>query len=353
MAKLDYHNRSIKGTSYSRRLTLHSCPRKFELSAKYNLVGRTNNVTFAFGHGVGAGIQYALAGYSYNKTMLEAILAYDYDYTDAGSPSEQRAKKNAWSAIQAVSLFWKQYDAGLYTFLDGWEVAEFKDPKTGKLIPAVELTYVLEIAQGFTDEGHIDLVLYHPVNNRYMVVEVKTTGAKVVNEATYKYSDQALGYGIVLDAIASDSGATASFDVLYLVWKSVGKELIPMPFSKTVNDRARWFQQLVVDITQIQDYIESDFFPHRGENCFEYFKPCQFFNTTCKLSKETLERLSAQNDLNDVDGQDFADMLEPMFRFTIEQLLERQDEIVAEVAAGKKVAIGLESIDMLINTTQL
>lgn len=353
MAKLDYYNRSLKGTSYSRRLTLHSCPRKFELSARYNLVGRTNSVTFAFGHSVGAGIQFALSGYSYNKAMMEAILAYDHDYDDPGSDSEIRAKKSPWSALQASSLFWKQYNAGLYTFLEGWEIAKFKHPKTGEMVDAVELTYVLDITDEYSDEGHIDLVLYHPVKNRYMIVEIKTTGARTVHEASYKYSDQPLGYGIILDAIANDQGATASFDVLYLVWKSLDRELVAMPFTKTVNDRARWFQQLVCDVSDIESYIEADFFPHRGESCFNYFRPCQFFDTTCKMSKESLERLSAQNDAEQVDGQDFAQMEEPMFRFTIEQLLARQDELVVEIEQGKLAAAGVESVDMLLKTTQL
>jgi hypothetical protein len=343
MAKLDYFNRGIKGTSYSRRLTVHSCPRKYELSSKFDLGARTNSITFAFGHAVGAGIQYTLAGYSFNKTLIEVILAFDHDISDLGTVSEQRSKKSIWHAVEAAALFHKQYTAGVHTYLDGWVVPDFEHPTTGEMIPAVELTYVLDLVDGYTDEGHIDLVLYHPVKNRYMVVEIKTTGMRVVEEASYKYSDQALGYGIILDAIAASTGGTSSFDILYLVWKSVSKELIPMPFTKTVNDRARWLQQLLVDMTQIDSYVEQDFFPHRGESCFAYFRPCQFF-AQCKMSNANLERLS--NNVGD-EGNDFAQMEAPMFRFTIQQLLARQEELLVEVREG--TAVGIDSVDMLLD----
>lgn len=351
MAKLDYYNRSIKGTSYSRRLTLHSCPRKFELGAKFNVSSRTNSVTFAYGHAVAMGIQSTIAGASYHEAMIESIIAYDHDILDTGTENERRSKKSVWHVVQNVDLFWKQYNSGVFGYLDGWVVPDFKHPTTGEMIKAIELTYVLEIVDGFTDEGHIDLVLYHPVRKRYMIVEIKTTGAKNVDEASYKYSDQPLGYGIILDAIAAANDETASFDVLYLVYKSTAKQLVPMPFTKTVGDRARWFNQLLVDVQHIQQYEENGFYPHRGESCFSYFRPCEYFGSTCKLSQESLERLSAANTEANLDNQEFAQMMQPMFTFTIEQLLARQDELVNQLQQEIAIEAGIDSVDVLLATT--
>lgn len=69
--KIDYRVRQL---SYSSMLTLHSCPRKFQL---YRL--RTTHraeetakstVTFAFGHIVGEAIQLAIEGYSEQDLSL-------------------------------------------------------------------------------------------------------------------------------------------------------------------------------------------------------------------------------------------------------------------------------------------
>ena len=118
--KLDYYNLSHRGMSYSRSLTLHSCPRKFELDSKYAIKKRRNSVTFAYGHSVGEGIQAVLAGDSVDLALTKTILAYDFDEEDDGNPNEKAAKKSIWWAVIAIELFAKQYDAGIYNFLDGW-----------------------------------------------------------------------------------------------------------------------------------------------------------------------------------------------------------------------------------------
>lgn len=65
----------IRNLSYSSLLTLHSCPREFQL---YKLgadsegliieedeTDSDQSITFAYGHAVGNGVQYALQGDSY------------------------------------------------------------------------------------------------------------------------------------------------------------------------------------------------------------------------------------------------------------------------------------------------
>ncbi len=349
MPKLDYFNRKIRGTSYSRRLSFHACPHKYELSGGYSLLSRTNSVTFAYGHAVAMGIQTTIAGASLNKAILACWLEYDHDLDDKGSANEQAAKKSVHQAVLATELFWHKYNSGSLSYLDGWEVAKFKQAD-GTIKYGIELTYVIDLFDGFTDEGHIDLVLYHPKKNRYMVVEIKTTGGTQVHPAQYKYSDQPLGYGVVLDYIASLQGGTSSFDVLYLVWKSRTKELIALPFTKTVQDRSRWLHELLLDVEQISKYEEEGHFPHRGESCFNYFRPCEFFET-CKFPKEKLRELSDQAESK--GESEFAQMMEPTFRFGIDKLLERQDQLTAELEADGGASAELDSVELLLQSIEV
>ncbi len=349
MPKLDYFNRKIRGTSYSRRLSLHSCPHKYELSGAYSLLSRTNSVTFAYGHAVAMGIQVTIAGATLNQAILATWLEWDYDLEAEGTQSEKAAKKSVHHAVLATELFWHKFNTGSLSYLEGWEVAKFTKPDDTVAV-GIELTYVIDIGDGFTDEGHIDLVLYHPKKNRYMVVEIKTTGGNQVHPAQYKYSDQPLGYGVVLDYIAAQQGGTSSFDVLYLIYKSRTKELIPMPFTKTVKDRSRWLHELLLDVEFIAKCEEEGHFPHRGESCYNYFRPCEFFDT-CKMPAEKLRELSDQEEAKGTS--EFAQMMEPTFHFGIEELLKRQDELTEELEQDGGASANADSVELLLNSIEV
>jgi hypothetical protein len=352
--QLDYYNLGFKGMSYSRNLTLHACPRKFELDAKYAIKKRRNSVTFAYGHAVGEGIQAVLSGESLTNSIVRTVLAYDHDEEDEGTINESAKKKSIWWSVLNVELFYKQYNAGLYTFLDGWEIARFDvvDEVTGETTsrPANELSFVVDCTDGFTYEGHIDLVMFHPVKKKFLVVELKTTGLYVVEEASYKNSAQALGYGIVVDVIARNIKMAASFDVLYLVFKSATQEIVPMLFHKTPAMRAQWLNGIVSDIQFIEQCEDSGYYPHRGESCFNYFRECEYLQTECHMPNSMIERSYGSNPvlkLDDTGAAQFTKMEKPDFFFTIEQLAERQTEIL------RMASTDLVEADLLLDVTTI
>ena len=332
--KLDYYNLSHKGMSYSRSLTLHSCPRKFELDSKYQIKIRRNSVTFAYGHAIGEGIQAVLAGDSVDLALTKTILAYDYNEDDIGNDGEKAAKKSIWWAVLSVELFAKQYQAGLYTFLDGWVVAEFDYTGLDGVVykrKASELSFVVDCTEGYTYEGHIDLVLYNPSTNRYMVLELKTTGMSSVSQASYKNSSQALGYGIVIDKIADSIKASASFDVLYIVYKSRTQEIVPMLFTKTPVMRAQWLTGVIIDIQAVENYEANNYYPHRGESCYSYFRDCEYLAGECHMSTGMLERAYGKVEaleVNDDGSAQFMKMETPDFTFTLSELADRQQQLL-------------------------
>lgn len=349
--KLDYFNLSYRGLSYSRSLTLHSCPRKFELDAKFNIKSNRNSVTFAYGHAVGDGIQSVLSGDSFDVALTRTILAYDFYEDDKGNDNEKAQKKSLWYAIKNVELFYQQYTAELFTFLKGWEVPTFTTDD-GTLRPASEISFVIDCTEGYTYEGHIDLILHNPTTNRYMVLELKTTGMNVVDPASFKNSAQALGYGVVVDAIASNIKATASYDVLYMVYKSRTMEIVPMQFSKTPRMRAQWLNSLIADIQYIEQCEESEYYPHRGESCFNYFRPCTYIETECHMANSMLESTYGTSDsavVNEAGEAQFSKMVAPDFKFTLADIAQRQAHLLT-------LGDGLEATDpdMLLDiTTQM
>ncbi len=348
--KLDYYNLSEKGLSYSRQLTLHSCGRKYELDSKKAIKGKIESVTFSYGHAVGQAIQSTMAGASFNRTVIDTVLAYSHDEDDLGCENEQKSKKNIWWAVIAAEEFYKKYHAGVYSFLEGWQVATFPDPKTGEIIDAVELTFVVKLIDGYSYEGHIDLVLYHPVKKRYMILELKTTGMTTINEASYKNSAQALGYGIVVDMIAANLNASASYDVLYMVYKSRTRETVPLLFTKSPALRVDWLSALLTDM-QIIELYEQNGYPRHGESCFNFFRPCEYLDV-CNMSDESIDRIyGTTTDLAAEDDSTYSQMLEPMFIFTIEELMERQEQLIKYATSG--TAEAGDDLDMLLDVVQV
>lgn len=272
--KIDYRIRQL---SYSSLLTLHTCPREFQL---YKLRTSPNQetdwksqVTFDFGHLVGDGIQKVMEGVELDKIVWSMFLSWTQDLFI----KDDKSKKSFWSAVFGVQRFIAMREAG---FLDEYELVYYK----GK--PATELSFAIYFPDGFRLRGFVDAVLQHKVSGKIMVLECKTTGTASVNPATYKNSAQAIGYSIVLDVLFPD---LSSYEVLYLVYQTTSREFVTLPFTKTYLQRALWIKELLMDIETIKMYEEAEIYPMHGESCVRFGRDCSYFQT-CTLSTEHLAK---------------------------------------------------------------
>ena len=258
--------------SHSSRTTLHCCPRKYQLQKIASTPHtKENNVTLAFGAVVGLGIQCLLEGKSIRTTVLEMLLAWSLPDLYA---EEERTKKSFFLAIFAV----QQFESLRNSTLVDYELAYFKGA------PAVELSFRISLPGGFKYRGFVDVVLRHKTTGKLIVLEVKTTGAKVVTEATYKNSGQALGYSLILDAIAP---CESEYEVWYLVYMSSSQQYEILSFRKHYSDRAFWIQELLMDVQRIQLYEEASRYPSYGESCYDFFRVCSFYSN-CQMSTNLL-----------------------------------------------------------------
>lgn len=279
----------IRNLSYSSLLTLHSCPRKFQLyklnstieSSQEDIPG---SITFAYGHLVGTGIQSLFEGKSLESTILEAFCNWDIDLF-AENPKQN---KSFFGGLHALRQFDSLRANG---FLDGYELVSYN----GK--PACELSFCIEFPDGFYYRGFVDAVLQHKITGEVLVLECKTTGAKQVNPATYKNSAQAIGYSIVLDAIFPE---LSSYKVLYLVYSATSETFFPIPFDKSYYQRALWIQELLLDIETIKMYEGAEIYPMHGESCYSFFRECEYYQT-CTLSTERLARPLTEEMIEEIE----------------------------------------------------
>lgn len=298
---IDYRIRQL---SYSSLLTLHSCPRKFELSRKrttYKAEQSTKStVTFSFGHVVGEGIQLLLEGKSLEEVLFKTFLGWYADFFD----EDEKAKKSfAYACISLMKLD-GMMKAG---YLKDYELVYYE----GK--PACELSFVINFPDGFRYRGFVDAVLRNKISGEVIVLECKTTGTKYLAPAMYKNSAQAIGYSIVLDAIFPELSA---YSVLYLVYQTGSQEYTQFSFAKTYLQRALWIRELLLDIDIIKMYESAGVYPQHGESCLSFGRDCEYFQT-CNLSTDFLAKPCTEAEVDKTDYQ---------ISITFEQLLDSQLE---------------------------
>lgn len=299
VGSVDYRIRQL---SYSSLLTLHSCPRKFQL---YKL--RTSHraeesfkssITFAFGHFVGEAIQLALQGMSYDEIIWKQFLSWPIDIF----AEDEKLKKSFWAAALALKRFISIRADGA---LRGYELVQIDNK------PACELSFCITFPDGFRYRGHVDAVLQHQETGKVIVLELKTTGMSTTNPSKYKNSAQAIGYSIVLDHIFP---TLSSYEVLYLEYNTKSGEYTPIPFTKTYLQRALWIRELLLDIETIKSYEAAEIYPMRGESCTSWGRDCEYINS-CTLSTEYLTRPCSPEE---------EDTLEYQVNITLADLIDSQ-----------------------------
>lgn len=294
---IDYRIRQL---SYSSLLTLHSCPRKFQL-AKLRTTHRTeellkSSITFSFGHVVGEGIASLLSGESLSAVYFKMFYGW---HTNSIFDEDEKLKKSLWSAFIAVRRF---ADLSPIIFKD-YELVWYEDK------PAVELSFCINFPDGFRLRGFVDAVLRHKITGKIVVLECKTTGYQTINPATYKNSAQAIGYSIVLDHLFP---TLSSYSVIYLVYSTTQGEYTVINFDKTYLQRALWIRTLLLDIEMIKMYEETQIYPQHGESCIAFGRDCEYLNS-CMLSTEYLTKPCTEEQRDKTEYQitvSLADLLE-------------------------------------------
>jgi hypothetical protein len=262
-------------TSNSQQDNLHSCPRFWRIE-KFPIVSTVklfeDNVDFAYGHSVGAGIQTYLSTKNKQAALWAAFLSWNADHA-AEHVKKCKSLDFAFLATIKFINFWQE------NWANDWELAWFQ----GK--PATEYTFLLDTENGFFHAGHIDAILRHRISGHFMVLEIKTTSKKIPDEAAYGNSGQGLGYSIVLDQLVENLDESNRYEVLYLVYSSTVREFTPFIFTKTRTQRIEWLQDLLLDHTSINTYHKLNFFPKRGNSCVNFNRRCKYYGL-CDMSSQ-------------------------------------------------------------------
>lgn len=283
VSKIDYNRLySFQNVvSHSMEEVLNSCPRKFQIAklAAGSEEGRPryNNVTFAFGHAVGAGVAVYDKTCSLRSAIWAAFLAWDIDLfsQEEAKPNRADPRKSFAYAVYALEKYAVWHAENM---MEQYEVVELE------ATVLVDLETQDEISPTTFHTGHVDEILRHKVSGNLRVKENKTTGLTVVDPALYQNSNQTLGYSVVV----AQFGA-AEYDVLYTIYSSSEMRWVSFDFPKGQLARAQWLKTEVQQAGIVRIYADDNFFPMRGSSCYAYSRQCEHFGS-CNMDLKRVFR---------------------------------------------------------------
>lgn len=262
--------------SHSTMGLLRGCERKFQKSKLLlNPGAREESAAMSFGKAFGAAVQLYFILRTEGETVQVAqdsgIWEIFKQYSPLLEDDRRFLERCIFIFIEAQHFLERQ--------LMEWEIAVFE----GKY--ASELSFKLDITPRYYYVGYLDLVLKHRKTGRYAVTDVKSTALWAQNlEPVYKFSDQVIGYSIILDKIVGPE--LAHFDTNYWVAQIASRSIATLyepkfhalNFQKTLQDRFEWFLKLYMDVNRIQSLEKLTVYPKR-DNCMAYNKVCQYYQT--------------------------------------------------------------------------
>jgi hypothetical protein len=150
----------------------------------------------------------------------------------------------------------------------------------------VEVPYVIE----FTDTpfplpvyhvGLIDCILFDRIEQRYMVVDIKTHRDNTTDmSARYEFDEQTIPYGLVLEHILGHP--VEQFVVGYLsCYIDLAEPKVRLyDFVKGQDAIKDWFLGQCIDIKHIAYYFKNQWFPRamNGGVCMAWRKRCAFLD---------------------------------------------------------------------------
>src|ERR1044072_4038001 len=288
--------------SYSSLNLFSTCPRKFEFSKLYPRRARDYD-TFAadVGKALHRGYQTYLVTRSEDAALWAMMEVYPYELEwnqDKDYPALQAATVLLQVMIESASML-------------EYRVAQIKRPLTedeaarlivyppeerntnqlgydesGIVVPAIEVPFELRMngitlpdGRGIAITGFVDAFLVNVMTEAFRTIDIKTH-RRFLRDATgkYKYDEQQVPYGIVLEHIQGKQ--IDEFEVLYLdCFVDLEEPRGELNSHQKDQDSIReWLINTVLKCQNIQRYMEMNYFPRCSNGCLNFNKPCFFLD---------------------------------------------------------------------------
>lgn len=273
--------------SHSTMQTLESCPRKFEFSKLYQNPKHEDSLATAFGTALHIGFQEYLTSGDYNRAVYRMMLAYPWEYGESAMKD-----RSAEGALALLDEMIKQFPSERY------ELAFINDSE-GNPVPCTEVPFRIKFREwpclwqrelgneldgkpkqiAISYVGYMDLVLHDKVEDKYIVVDIKTTSDRLEDlSPKYRFSDQTVPYGLVLNKLLGIS--ENELEVGYYVAKpSITNPVVQFyRFYKSEDDLADWAQGMALALHQLDTMVKHRYFPRTRSGCSFFGRTCPYYD---------------------------------------------------------------------------
>lgn len=300
--------------SYSSLNLFSSCPRKFEFNKLYPRRARDYD-TFAadVGKCLHAGYQEYLVTRSEHDAFWAMARSYPFE-AEWNQENDFRSFETCTVVLEEmiqsaqmieyrVAQIKRPFTEGELTEFKQWghllraDSENFKLEDGGMVVPAIEVPFELRLdgivlpdGRGVAVTGFVDAFLVNVATERFRTMDIKTH-RRFARDATakYKYDEQQVPYGIVLEHIQSKP--VMDFEVLYLdCFVDLAEPRVELyPFDKNQQSIQEWLVDTVLRVQNLQTFMEMDYFPRRGTNCMSWNKPCFFLDVCAIRDRKQIE----------------------------------------------------------------
>lgn len=272
--------------SYSSSGTLDFCAKKFQLNKMFAQPPRHfESIAMAAGTALHAAFQDFLIHGDLERGLMTLGLAYPH--VNCWDSEDDRS----WEACMATYL--AMVDKASQR---DWEVALILHDGIEK--PAIEVPFEIVLegvtlpdGRGVSYIGYIDAVMLHR-GSRFGAVDIKTTRDRTRDRtANFKYNEQQVPYGLVIEHLTGDEIKTFQVDYFDAFLDLVEPRVTLLDFDKTREDINHWAISLAARVRNLIYFMQHGVFPRAGHGCVSYNRPCKYFDMCYAEDPETIQSL--------------------------------------------------------------
>lgn len=273
--------------SHSTLATLDSCPRKFEFTKLYQNPKHSDSLAADFGSAIHIGFQEYLTSHNYTNAVWKMMLAYPWELGE--SSMKDRSAEGAIALLdKMIEVFPEtEWELAWLTVEDGTKIPctevsfslTFEDWPSLTQLPLDSQSTIKPKSIDLTYVGFMDLVLHHKFNDTFMVVDIKTTSDKLEDQTPkYKYTDQCVPYGLVLNALLG-----IGYDELEVGYYVANPSILEpkvrfFSFYKSSKDLADWAKGMQIKLSLLSQCTKSHWFPRTHNGCVSFNRVCPFYD---------------------------------------------------------------------------
>jgi hypothetical protein len=285
-------------TSHSIDATFDSCARRFEFIHGWRRLPQRESSTYAAD--VGTALHEAVQQWARTESADEGALRLLRYWPWSDERIRRAESKQIGQRTLGNSVL--MYDRIIsHEWWNDWELVYIKGFGHAIEVPFLivhESLGIIKLPNGdlalLATQGKIDFILRHRRTRKYKVLDLKTTVKDVpAHNASFRFSDQAGLYALVLDKALDSSwekdGLSVTYMVAYFGSDEADMQVIPLDYDLPPYEVQDLIDVKMERLIRMRTYAEHQRWPRRSHGCEFFGTPCGFLDICQKRDSKFLK----------------------------------------------------------------